>query len=67
MPPQTMKEKNATITRRKTSAYDQLKELAQVNEIMQHQRDGDGYDKLISMLESGKYRLELVQNEVSSN
>lgn len=63
MPPQTMKEKNAIGTRRKTAAYDLLKELAQKCGIMQHGRDGHGYDEMIGMLESGDFQLELVQND----
>lgn len=64
MPPQSMKEKNAISMERRKQAYDLLKELAQKCGIMQHGRDGHGYDELIGMLESGEFKLELVQQEI---
>jgi len=60
MPPQTMSEKNKIGMQRKTAAYDLLKELAQKCGIMQHGRDGHGYDEMIGMLESGDFELEFV-------
>lgn len=67
MPPQTTKEKNAISMKRRQEAYDLLKALAQKCGIMQHSRDGHGYDELIGMLENGEFELELVQNEVPSS
>lgn len=66
MPPQTMSEKNAISMTRRKEAYDLLKALAQKCGIMQHGRDGHGYDELIGMLESGEFQLELVQQEMES-
>lgn len=63
MPPQTMKEKNAIGMMRRKAAYDLLKELAQKCGIMQHQRDGHGYDEFIGLLESGEFKLEFVSTQ----
>jgi hypothetical protein len=63
MPKQTKKEKNQLSMRRRWQAYNALKELAQKCGIMQHGRDGHGYDEMIGMLESGEFQLELVQQE----
>lgn len=63
MPPQTMAEKNTISMTRRKEAYDLLKELAQKCGIMQHGRDGHGYDEFIGLLESGEFQLELVQQE----
>lgn len=60
---QTMQEKNAISMERRKQAYDLLKALAQKCGIMQHGRDGHGYDELIGMLESGEFQLELVTND----
>lgn len=65
MPPQSMKQKNAISMERRKQAYDLLKELAQKSGIMQHGRDGHGYDEMISLLESGEFQLELVANATS--
>lgn len=67
MPKQSMKQKNFISMKRRQEAYDLLKALAQKCGIMQHGRDGHGYDEMIGMLESGEFKLKLVQNEVPSS
>lgn len=42
---------------RRQTAYDIIKNLALEAGTMQHQRDGDGYDEFIGLLESGEFEL----------
>ena len=57
--PQTKKEKRIISDKRRGEAYDLLKDLAMKCGIMQHERDGGGYDKMVSLILSGELELKL--------
>lgn len=59
--PQTNAEKNKIRMERKVASHNLLKELAIKCGVMQHSRDGSGFDEFISLLESGEFKLEFVE------